>query len=47
MKFNSRASEWQVTTDYQCLTNLAADCTFYISFCQPGWLFNYDTCCNN
>jgi hypothetical protein len=33
--------EWRVTTDYQCLENLAADCTFNIAFCQAGRILNY------
>jgi len=40
------ATQWQVKTHYQCLSNLAGNCTFYISFCQPAPMcFNEYSAC--
>jgi len=42
------ATQWQVRTDYQCLTNPAADCSYYISFCQTAFTcFNQYSACQN
>ncbi|CAF1331606.1 unnamed protein product [Rotaria sordida] len=42
------AIQWQVTTPQQCLSNLALDCSFYISFCQTAPMcFNEYSACQN
>ncbi|CAF1195935.1 unnamed protein product [Rotaria sp. Silwood1] len=42
------AIQWQVTTEDQCLSNLAAECSFYISFChQAPMCFNEYSACQN
>ncbi|CAF0998067.1 unnamed protein product [Adineta steineri] len=43
------AVQWQVTTDYACLGNPAAACTYYISFCQTAenCFHQYSACQNS
>jgi hypothetical protein len=36
------AVEWQVTTGFQCIGHPAADCTYYLSFCQTGRILDDD-----
>ncbi|UJR09546.1 hypothetical protein I4U23_013783 [Adineta vaga] len=48
-KFLVNAVQWRVTTDYQCLGHLAANCTYFISFCQkaPNCFNEYSACQNS